>query len=111
MSKRSPDLYIQDILEAINKIERYIKTISFEEFSQNDEKIDAVIRNLEIIGEAARHIPEDTIGIHPEIPWGKMISLRNKVLHEYFGVDEKILWQTIKEDLPRLKQQLKTALK
>ena len=69
--------------------------------------IDAVVRNLEIIGEAANNIPEETTDKYPEIPWREMISMRNKVLHEYFGVDEEILWQTITNDLPPLKKQLK----
>lgn len=106
MSKREPHLYLQDILNSVNKIEKYIEGITIEEFNKDEEKIDAVVRNLEIIGEAARNIPQEIIEKHPEIPWEKMVSMRNKVLHEYFGVDEEILWQTVTEDLPFLKEQL-----
>lgn len=107
MSKRGPLLFLQDILDSISKIEDYTKGLSFEEFSKNDEKIDAVVRNLEIIGEASRNIPSDIIEKYSDIPWQKMVSMRNKVLHEYFGVDEEILWKTINEDLLPLKEQIK----
>lgn len=110
MSKREPNLYLRDILDSINKIEKYIKGFSFEEFSNNNEKIDAVVRNLEIIGEAARNIPKDITDKYPKIPWEKMVSTRNKVLHEYSGVDEEILWQTITEDLLPVKNQLQKVL-
>lgn len=106
MSKREPHLYLQDILNSINKIKQYTDNVSFKEFEQNWEKIDAVVRNLEIIGEAARNLPEEIADKYPEIPWGEMISMRNKVIHEYFGVDEEILWKTLTEDLPALKKQL-----
>lgn len=106
MSKRKAHLYLQDILDSIDKIDEYIQEVSFEEFSKNGEKIDAVIRNLEIIGEAANNVPEEITSKYTEIPWEKMVSMRNKVLHEYFGVDEEILWQTITEDLLPLKKQL-----
>lgn len=106
MSKREPRLYLQDILDSIGKIEHYIKGVTSKEFQLDQEKIDAVVRNLEIIGEAARNIPEEMIDKYPEIPWGRMVSMRNKVLHEYFGVDEETLWKTITEDLPVLKKQL-----
>lgn len=106
MSKRQPALYLQDIITSINKIEQYIQGLTYEAFSQNNQIIDAVVRNLEIIGEATRNIPKETLDKYADIPWEKMVSMRNKVLHEYFGVDIKILWQTIKEDLPKLKKQI-----
>ena len=107
MSRRDSLLYLQDIVDSIEKIEEYTHGRSFEEFSSNNEKIDAVVRNFEIIGEAARYISQEFIGKYPNVPWEKMVSMRNKILHEYFGVDEEILWQTIQEDLPGLKEQLK----
>lgn len=106
MSKRGIHLYLQDILDSINKIEQYISGDTAEEFKKDQLKIDAVVRNLEIIGEAANHISEEIIEKYSEIPWQKMISMRNKVLHEYFGVDEETLWKTITEDLPPIKEQL-----
>ncbi|MDP3994310.1 MAG: DUF86 domain-containing protein [bacterium] len=94
----------------MKKIENYIKDLSFEEFSKNNLIIDAVVRNLTIIGEAARNIPEETKSKNPEIAWSEAISMKNKVTHEYFGVDEDILWKTIKEDLPDFKKQTSKLL-
>ena len=107
MSKRGLLLYLQDIIDSIEKIEEYTRGISFEEFSKNSEKIDAVVRNFEIIGEAARNISQEFIDQYPNIPREKMISMRNKILHEYFGVDTETVWKTITEDLPMLKKSLK----
>ncbi len=108
MSKRKPHLYLQDILDSIGKIEKYIEGVNFNQFSSDEEKIDAVIRNLEIIGEAANSVPKEITDKYTEIPWEKMVSIRNKVLHEYFGVDEDILWQTVTNDLLPLKHQLQS---
>ncbi len=103
---RNSNLRIADIKQAIRKILNYTKEID-EKFFETDEKtIDAVIRNLEIIGEAAKHIPIETRKRHPEIPWKEIIGMRNKVIHEYFGVDWEILWQTVSEDIPQLKKQI-----
>lgn len=107
MSKRGPLLYLRDILDSITKVEEYVLGMTYAQFSEDEKTIDATVRNLEIIGEAARNIPEDFRDKYPEIPWEKMISMRNKVLHEYFGVDVEILWQTIQEDLPALKDEIK----
>ena len=106
MSKREPLLYLQDILTSLSRIEDYTKSLSFEGLKDDWKTIDAVVRNLEILGEAARNIPEEIIDKYPDVPWGYMVSMRNKVLHEYFGVDLDILWKTVKEDLPLLKQQV-----
>lgn len=90
MSKRSTALYLNDILDSIQKIDDYTKGISYGEFSKDDKTIDAVVRNLEIIGEATRQMPESFKDKHPDLPWGKIISMRNKVIHEYSGVDVEI---------------------
>lgn len=111
MSKREPNLYIQDILDSISKIEEYIKGLSFEEFYQSNITIDAVVRNFEIIGEATRNIPKQIKDRYKEVTWRKIINMRNKVIHEYFGVDEEILWKTIKDDLPIFKTQIQKLLK
>ena len=97
---------IDDILEAIGKIERYTYGFDFDAW-QNDEKtIDAVIRNLEIIGEASSHLPIEIQEQYEDVPWGMMKGIRNILAHEYFGVDLEILWKTIKQDLPNLKKRL-----
>lgn len=110
MSKREPKLYLEDIKNSIQKIEKYTKGLSFEEFSKNTLQIDAVIRNLTIIGEAAKNIPEEIKSKNSDIAWSEAVSMRNKVSHEYFGVDEDILWKTIKEDLPVFKKQISKLL-
>jgi uncharacterized protein with HEPN domain len=107
MSKRSTGLLVEDIWESIEKIERYTEGMSRENF-QNDEKTtDAVVRNLEIIGEAAGRLPKDFTDRHSEIEWVKIIGLRNRIVHEYFGVDLQIIWQILKKDLPAFETPLK----
>lgn len=106
MSKREPKLYLEDIKNSIKKIEKYTSNLSFNEFKKDTLKIDAVVRNLTIIGEAAKNIPEEIKSKNPDIAWNGAISMRNKVTHEYFGIDEDILWKTIKEDLPSFKKQI-----
>ena len=107
MSKREPRLYLVDIYDSINKIEEYTKGLLFPEFSNDQMTVDAVVRNLEIIGEAAKNVPAETSDKYPSIPWEKMVSMRNKVIHEYQNVDLDILWKTIKEDLPPVKDAIK----
>jgi len=108
MSKRNVELYIEDILNSIEKIEKYTKHTTFEKFSIDEKTIDAVIRNLEVIGEAAKNIPKKTFAKYKDIPWKKIIGMRNKVIHEYFGVDTEILWKTVKEDLSKLKGEIQS---
>lgn len=111
MSKRKPQLYFQDILDSILKIEEFTKDFNFDQFQSDEKTVEAVIRKLEIIGEAVKNLPNETIENHPEIPWSKIKTMRNKVLHEYFGVDVEIVWKTIKEDLSSLKEQIKNIVK
>ncbi|MBO8182727.1 MAG: DUF86 domain-containing protein [Archaeoglobus sp.] len=107
MSKRTPELFIQDMLEAIEKIERYISSIrDSQDFMEQDMVVDAVLRNLEIIGEAAKNIPENLRSKYREIPWNRVVGLRNVVIHGYFAVDLEIVWVIIKEQLPELKKVL-----
>ncbi len=106
MSNRDPKLYLEDIETSIQKIEEYTKNLSLNEFIQDAKTIDATIRNLSVIGEAANNIPDEVKSRYPHIPWEEIIGMRNKVIHEYFGVDEMILWKTVKEDLPILKKQI-----
>lgn len=110
MSKRASRLYFEDILTAISDIEEFTKGMSFELFEADKKTVQAVIRCLEIIGEAANNIPQEFKTKYPDVPWRDMISMRNKVLHEYFGIDGEILWQTIDEDLIPLKEKIKQLL-
>ncbi|MCF7845574.1 MAG: DUF86 domain-containing protein [Candidatus Pacebacteria bacterium] len=103
-------LHLKDIVDSINKIERYTKKLSFEKFSNDDMAIDAVIRNLEIIGEASKNLSEEFKEKNSIIPWGSIVGMRNKAIHEYFDLDIEILWKTVKEDIPTLKKDLEKIL-
>lgn len=107
MTDRNYNLYLKDILDAIEKIYEYTKNLSFEDFSKNSIVVDAVIRNFEIIGEAAKNVPEEIKLSHPDIPWKEMAGMRDKIIHEYFGVDLEIVWETIKSRLNILKGSIK----
>lgn len=106
MPFRSWRFRIEDIIDAINKIERYTSGLDYEKWLNDEKTIDAVIRNIEIIGEAASHLPPEIQNEFKEIPWRMMKGIRNVLAHEYFGVDLDIIWKTIKDDLPKLKKQL-----
>lgn len=110
MSKRDVRLFLTDMLESIAKIERYTAGMDFARFVENDLIVDAVVRNLEIIGEAARQIPEEVRGRYPDIPWRRVVGLRNIVVHEYFAVDLEVVWSVVRENLPHLKQALQQML-
>ncbi len=84
--------------------------MDFEQFRSDTKTVDAVVRNFEIIGEAAAHVPEEIVADHPEIPWQDMRDMRNVLAHEYFGINENIIWDTIQDDLSRLVPQLKSLL-
>ena len=106
MSKRSINLYIQDIIDSIEKIEKYSKGLDFESFAKDSKTVDAVLRNFSIIGEATRSIPENLRLRYPSVPWNEILGMRNKVVHEYFGVDHEILWKTVQEDLVGFKKEI-----
>lgn len=108
MSSRSWLFRIQDILKAINKIEAYIKGKTAAQFKRDELTVDAVIRNLEIIGEASKSIPPSITRLYPDIPWNQMNGMRNILIHEYFGVDVDTIWHTAKTHLPELKKQLES---
>ncbi|MBU0519389.1 DUF86 domain-containing protein [bacterium] len=108
---RDPEIFIEDILEAINKIDSYIKGLKFDAFKENELVIDAVVRNIEIIGEASKHIPQEIKKEHSEVPWNKMVGLRNIIIHEYFGIDLEIIWHIITVNLPETKPYITELLK
>jgi len=109
--KRTYLLYLKDILEAIERIESYVKGCSFEQFAKNTLIIDAVVRNFEIIGEATKHLPLEIKQENPSIRWKDMAGMRDKLAHEYFGVDIDILWKTSVNRLPALKPQIEELLR
>ncbi len=102
--QRDIGLYLNDILESIEKIEEYTKDLNEEEFSRNTVTQDAVLRRLAIIGEAVKHLPEDLKEKHKQIPWKQIAGARDIFVHEYFGVGIERVWGTIHEDLPKLKK-------
>ncbi len=110
MPPRQWKLYVEDIVAAIARIERYTQGMDLESFRSSDITVDAVIRNFTVIGEAARQIPLEIEKANTDIPWDKMRALRNIVVHQYFGVDVSILWETLRHDLPPLAPLLKRVL-
>lgn len=100
MSNREIQLLLEDILESSNKILSYTSGMSFDDFISDDKTIDAVVRNFEIIGEAANRVPEDFKSKHQEIEWRRMTGLRNRIIHEYFGVNYATVWKVKKKIYP-----------
>ena len=109
---KNDKVYLQHILDSIDTIEMYIENIEKDEFL-NDPKLvnDGVVRQLEIIGEATKNISEEYRRGHPEVEWSKVIGMRNRIAHEYFYIDYEVVWDTVKRDLPKLKEQIQRLLK
>ncbi len=110
MPPREWRVRVEDILGSITKIERYTAGMTFDTFQGDDRTVDAVIRNFQIIGEAARHVPPEVESRFPHVPWIEMRGMRNIVVHEYFGVDLPIVWKTVVDRLPQLATQLRGVL-
>ena len=108
MSKRKPSLLLEDMIESGEKILAYTSGQTFDQFIADSKTIDAVIRNFEIIGEAANRLPEEFKDKYPDINWQQMRGYRNRIVHEYFGIDYEIVWQIKETLLPDLLNQLKT---
>ncbi|MGB9717670.1 MAG: DUF86 domain-containing protein [Thermoproteota archaeon] len=110
MKKRYYQDYLKDILDSINDIESFIGSMSFDEFKKDKKTINAVVRSIEVIGEATKNIPKIIKNRHKEVPWKKMAGMRDKLIHEYFGIDIEILWKTATEDIPPLKKPIQNIL-
>jgi uncharacterized protein with HEPN domain len=102
---------VEDMLEALERIRRYTAGMGEQDFCADERTLDAVVRNLEIIGEAARHTPAAIAERHSEIPWSRLAEIRNVLVHEYHSVDPAIVWRTLKYDLPPLVAPLKAVLR
>ena len=107
---RDRSLYLKDILRAIESIETFTAGIDFDTFRADDKTASAVIRKLEIIGEAVKQIPEEVRERYPDIPWKQVAGMRDKLIHFYFGVDPALIWQTIDKRLPPLKATIRKML-
>ena len=110
MSKRIAHLLVEDMLDAIRKIDLFVGDMNKQAFLLDEKTRDAVIRNIEVIGEAANQLPNDFYTTYPEIPWRNIIGLRNRVIHEYFAINDTILWNTITQSLPVFKIALQALL-
>ncbi len=102
--------YFKDIVDSIDKIEKFTVKMSFESFAADEKTVFAVVRALEIIGEAVKSIPEFMREKYPEIPWKEMAGLRDKLIHEYFGVKLEVVWDTVKAEIPELKPKFQKIL-
>ena len=107
---RDYEIYLEDIRDAIDKVKRYTEGLSLEAFENDDKTIDAVVRNLEIVGEAVKMIPDTIRLAHPNIEWKKIAGLRDILAHQYFGIDVEIIWDILQNKLPALEKEIREIL-
>jgi uncharacterized protein with HEPN domain len=110
MSKRDPGLLIADILESIARIQRYVAGMDYNAFLADERTCDAVVRNVEIIGEASKQMPEEFKQAHATLPWHQMVGMRNRIVHDYTGVDLAIVWEVARNALPGLQTQIEALV-
>lgn len=108
--KRDMRLYLDDISGAIDKILNYTGGMGFEQFKNDGKTVDAVIRNFEVIGEAAKNIPDNLAAAYPDVPWKEMAGMRDKLSHEYFGVRLDVVWHTVQGRLPGLRSRIQEII-
>ena len=106
---RRPDILFEHMLKAISQIERYIKGLNEKSFKDDSKTVDAVIRQLAILGEAANGIPKNLVGDSP-IPWQMIVGMRNKLIHDYMGIDIKLVWDTASKQIKSLKKYVKLKI-
>lgn len=102
--------YLQDVLTSIDETTAFAGGMSFEAFKQDRKTVNAVIRSLEVLGEAAKRIPDDLRALAPTVPWKRMAGMRDKLIHEYFGVDLSIVWAVVRDELPPLRPEIARLL-
>ena len=98
--------YLDDILDGVEKIKRYTREMTYEEFVEDPKTVDAVLRNFEVIGEAAKNVPDDIRQEYDDVPWSEMAAMRDKLIHGYATVELQIIWTTIQEEVPALGAQI-----
>ncbi len=111
MSERSEQLLLEDIVDAARKIQKYTRGMSFDDFFSDDKTVDAVVRNFEIIGEASNRLSEQFKAENKGIDWSRIRGFRNRIVHDYFGIDHSIVWNIIEHYLPHLSNELKKLSK
>ena len=109
--RRDYSLFLKDIIQAMEAIEKFVEGMEFEELVEDDKTSSAVIRKFEILGEAARNIPNWMREKYPLIPWKRMVGMRDRLIHGYFGIDYELVWDAIKVEIPRIKLELEKILK
>jgi len=109
--RRDYSLFLKDIIQAMEAIEKFVEGMEFEELVEDDKTSSAVIRKFEILGEAARNIPDWMREKYPLIPWKRMVGMRDRLIHGYFGIDYELVWDAIKVEIPRIKSELEKILK
>ena len=102
MSSRSTQLLLEDIVEAAGKIRRFTNGLTFDEFKADEKTIDAVVRNFEVIGEAANRLSDEFKAQHANIDWNRIRGFRNRIVHDYFGIDYEIVWSIVQNYIPSL---------
>jgi len=107
---RAVDVLLAEILEAADLLQRYTEGLTYDDFASNVEKQDAVIRRLEIIGEAVKGLPEELRAKYPDTPWSDIAGARDIMIHEYFRVDLELAWQMLQDELPALAAEVRTIL-
>ncbi|WP_182022757.1 HepT-like ribonuclease domain-containing protein [Haloquadratum walsbyi] len=101
--------YLDDILDGVEKIKRYTREMTYEEFVDDSKTVDAVLRNFEVIGEAAKNVPDEIRQEYDDVPWSEMTGMRDKLIHGYATVELQIVWTTIQEEVPSLGAQIESV--
>ena len=109
--KRNVALYLRDILQNMQDAEEFIQGLSYDQFTADKKTFNAVLRSIEIVGEAAKHVPDSVRSKYPAIPWKEMAGMRDKVIHFYFGVNREAIWLVVKERIPSLRPLIERVLR